>query len=389
MGLTIACVYNDLGVRRHCLDRSLAAHDGSTQVQYLPVDNTAHAFPSAGAALNHAVRQADHDVVVFAHQDVFLHDVDRLATAASALEDPRWGVIGACGVTSRREWAGRLRDRVILVGTPADTPVAVDTLDEVLFMARRDTLLDEPLSEDPDLAWHAYAVEYALRTRAIGRLAGAVDTAITHNSLTINLARLDEAHRYVARRYRELLPIRTTCGNVTGSGWNWRDLPVVRSHRWRRSWLLQSRRAARVRSTLGVPVVIADIAHEVDLLDFSAASPLHLINVDHSGAFARLAGARVTLERRGRPVRMSSVVDHEELKGALGTLSSGDRVLVTGLGMDDLPRLRATVRSGDWLAGVQWNEAWLLGGPCAARPPKAWHRPQAVPLGAGQPAGSG
>ena len=147
MGLTIACVFNDIAVRKHCLDRSLAAYTGPVEIEYLPVDNTGHIFTSAGAALNHAARLAYHEVVVMVHQDVYLHDVDQLAAAARGLEDPRWGLLGANGVTARRQSAGRLRDRVILIGQPAPRPVEVDTLDEVLVMARREDLLTEPLTE--------------------------------------------------------------------------------------------------------------------------------------------------------------------------------------------------------------------------------------------------
>lgn len=391
MGLTIACVFNDADVRRHCLDRSLAAYRGPVEVEYLPVDNTEHAFTSAGAALNHAVRLARHEVVVLVHQDVYLHDVDRLAAAASALEDPRWGVLGASGVTADRGLAGRLRDRVILIGEPAATPVPVDTLDEVLVMARREDLLAEPLSEDPDLAWHAYAVEYAMRVRAAGRLAGAVDTAITHNSLTTNLARLDEAHQHVGRLHPGLLPAHTTCGTVRAPRPDWRNLPLVRGQRWRHAWLRQSRSAARVGQALGIPVVLADIAHEVDLLDFCSSNPLHLVNLDRRvespGSFAGVAGEPVVLERRGRPVVMSAVARDDELDMALADLAPDDHVLVTGLSQGDLPLLRSRMGTGEWLAGVQWNEVWLLGGPGAVCPPDSWSRPQAVPLGAGRGTG--
>ncbi len=384
MGLTIACVFNDVAVRTHCLDRSLGAYAGPVEIEYLPVDNTAHAYASAGAALNHAVRQAHHDVVVMVHQDVYLHDVDLLAAAAGALHEPRWGVLGASGVTRGRRLAGRLRDRVILIGESAPTPVEVDTLDEVLVMARREDLLAEPLSEEPDLAWHAYAVEYALRMRSQGRLVGAVDTAITHNSLTTNLARLDEAHRHVADRFSSLVPIHTTCGTVGAREAHWRRWPIVRHHGWRRRWLRQSPAAVRVRAALGIPVVLADIAHEVDLVDWSADDPLHLINLDQVGGFAGHAGEKVRLDRRDRPVSMSAVATIDELGTSLARLSSTDRVLVTGLKVDDLASLRPVVADGRWIAGVQWNEVWLLGGPPALNPPSEWGRPQAVPLGAGR-----
>lgn len=382
VGLTIACVYNDVEVRRHCLDRSLAAgQESGVEVQYLPIDNTAGQFASAGAALNHAVRLARHDVVVFAHQDVYLHDLRRLARAAAALAAPEWGVLGSCGMTPAGELMGRLRDRVILIGAPAPEPVDVQTLDEVLFMARRDDLLQHPLSEDPHLAWHAYAVEYALRMRAMGRKAGAVDTAITHNSLTVNLARLDAAHLHVATLYPAERPIRTTCGTVTGKR-EWRDLPVVRTQRWRRTWLRQSAAAARVRAAIDQRVVIADIAHEVDLVGFSTAEPLHLLNVDPTETFAREAGDPVVLERRGRPLVMTAT-DLDALSDTLAQLTERDHVLVTGLRVADLPGLWPGIRQRKWLAGVQWSEVWLLGGPNAVSPPQEWGRREAVPMRVG------
>lgn len=377
MGLTIAVVFNDTGVRKHCLDRSLEAYRGPVPVQLVAVDNTGHAFASAGAALNHAVRTADHDVVVLVHQDVYLHSIDVLASAAAALDDPRWGVLGASGVSAGGEWIGRLRDRVILNGVATAVPMPVDTLDEVLFMARRQDLLDEPLSEDPQLAWHAYAVEYCLRVRRAGRLAGGIDCAITHNSLTVNLARLAEAHQHVAELYPDLLPVRTTCGVLTRRGGRrLTDRRGMGFLRGRRTWWRQTRSASRVRAATGLPVVLADIAHEVDRLDFGPGDPLHLVNIDRTGAFVGLSDASVTLERRGRPVLMSTVSSPEEVPRVLAGLARNDRVLVTDLLPDDLAAIASTLTTGDWSAGVEFSgRIWLLGGPGADQPGRLWsHR---------------
>ena len=58
------------------------------------------AYPSAGAALNHGVSLAKNDVVVFAHQDVFLHSLRALQEAAGMLAVDGFGLLGAIGVRS-------------------------------------------------------------------------------------------------------------------------------------------------------------------------------------------------------------------------------------------------------------------------------------------------
>ena len=88
-----------------------------------------------------------------------------------------------------------MRDRVVLLGETAREPTDVDSLDELLFMVPRRLVQREPVSESPELAWHAYAVEYGLRARSLGLRVCAVDIPLTHNSLTMNLDRLDVANR--------------------------------------------------------------------------------------------------------------------------------------------------------------------------------------------------
>jgi hypothetical protein len=382
-GVSIVCVYNDPDVRRECLDRSVAAYAGALDVDYIPVDNTRHAFSSAGAALNHGARQARHDLVVLVHQDVYLHSLDRLFIAAAAFGEGGWGLLGANGVTVEGESVGRLCDRVQLIGSHAPTPVDVDSVDEVLFMVPRELLLSHPLTEDPDLAWHAYAVEYGLRLRQMDKRVGAVDLAITHNSLTINLAKLDVAHRRVGLMYPELRPVRTTCGTIGIKEPRWRHLPVIRQHRWRLRWLRHSLVAAKVRRRMNVPVVLSDIRHEVDLLPFSDESPLHLFNVDRVGGFSDVAAEPLRFTRYGRPVIMRTVRSRSQLMAMLGQMPPASRILVVDVEFADLEEIsRQPGRDRDWLVGIQSGALWLLGGPGARELPGQWSLPQAVPLGA-------
>jgi hypothetical protein len=193
--VSIVCVYNDPAVRRECLGRSIRASGRHAPgVEYLPVDNVDGRYRSAGAALNHGAWMARNDVVVFVHQDVFLHSLAAVTRAAGQLRPGGLGVLGAVGVRGDGRIAGRVRDRAVLLGAPVQQPVDVDSVDELLFMVPRPLVLRHPLTESPDMAWHAYAVEYGLRVRRLGLRVGVTDIPLTHNSLTTNLARLDVAH---------------------------------------------------------------------------------------------------------------------------------------------------------------------------------------------------
>ena len=264
--ISIVCVYNDSDVLESCLSRSVTAGLGDApQTEFLPVDNRNGEFPTAGAALNHAARLAHNAVVVFVHQDVILHSLIELERAAHLLmTDTGIGVIGAVGIDSKRHIVGRMRDRVVQIGESASLPRDVDSLDEVLFMIRRELVLSSPLTEHPLLAWHAYGVEYAARVRRAGMRATAMDLALTHNSLTTNLDRLGLAHRKVGDDYPELLPIRTTCGTVYKGDGPGGLIRTVRRARGAAIWWRESLEARAIGRESHVPVVLADIRLIVD-----------------------------------------------------------------------------------------------------------------------------
>lgn len=380
-GISIVCVFNDLEMRQDCLDRSIAAYTGDVDVDYIPVDNRRHEFTSAGAALNHGAARARHDVVVFVHQDVYLHSIDRIAHVGAQLNGDTWGILGASGAPSQGQFIGRMRDRVQVIGRNADLPLEVESLDEVMFMIRRDRVLDAPLTTDPDLAWHAYAVEYGLRMRRRGLGVGAVNLAITHNSLTVNLARLAAGHDRVGALYPDLLPVRTTCGLIGSRTWSWRDAPVIRSHGWRLGWLARSLRSIRPGQALGVPVVFGDIRTDVDLLGFNAKAPLKVVNLDAQGGFARYAHDTIRLDRSGSPVDFRAVASVDQLLDEVAALPAAGSVLLADLAMKDLSRFVDRLpNQSEWLLGLQQGAIWMLGGPVVRELPSEWTARQAVPL---------
>ena len=386
-GVSIICVYNDPDVRVDCLDRSVNAADDPSTIEYIPVKNTGGEFASAGAALNAGVRQARHDVVVLVHQDVYLHSMDRVLEVAAMLDGTRWGLLGACGVAATGELIGRMRDRVQLTGRDAPYPVKVDSVDEVLFMARREVLLQNPLSKDQHLAWHAYAVELGVRLRAQGLMTGAVNLEITHNSLTVNLAKLDVAHRHVAGLHPDELPVRTTCGVVGAPPPLRKKLPVLKAHLWRYRWMRESVLAARARRQIDAPVVLSDIRLDVDAFDLSG--PLEVVNLDREGSFAHPAGEAVRLRRLGRDVFFTAAPGLESLLETVEhSIAAGRATLVTDVSLHDLRVIdaHAVGRAGTRLVGVHEGTVWLLLGAPPQIPPQL-QTARATPLLAGRSAG--
>ena len=181
---------------------------------------------------------------------------------------------------------------------------------------------------------------------------GAVDLAITHNSLTINLDKLDIAHRRVGETYHELQPIRTTCGTIGSGKVRWRDLPIIRSNRRRLRWLRHLLPAVKVRWRIKAPVVLGDSRREIDRLSFSDDSPLHLFNMDRAGGFAEFASEPLRLSRRGQPVVMRTVRTLDDLIAVLAALPLTARVLIADIDLEDLEKIdRQPGEKRDWLVG--------------------------------------
>ena len=382
--VSIICVFNDPEVRRHCLDRSIEQlRADATDIDYVPVDNVDSAFDSAGAALNHGASLARNDYFVFVHQDVYLHSIRALEQGAGWLaDDGSLGLIGAIGIAADGRLHGRIRDRVVLLGEPAPEPVEVDSVDEVLFMTSRANLKAEPLTELPELAWHAYAVEYGLRMRARGQRVVATNLAISHNSLTVNLARLDAAHTRVGSAYPTALPVRTTCGTITSATSGSSKPTLLRAHRWRYPWLKESLLAHRGRhAARGGNFVLSDIRRDIDDAIAGRPEPLLVVNlVDGYDAFPD-DGRSLQLLRRGQPVEPSTL-PRPELAGLLANWQPDTSMLVTNLSDRDLAAVAGTVASDRRLVGYHDGIGyWLLLGPVLNTPARQWYSVRATPVG--------
>lgn len=380
--VTVVCVFNDPDMRVRCLDQSIEEHRREMpQIEYISVDNTEGKFSSAGAALNYGASQASHDYLAFVHQDVYLHSLASLGRAALAMRTGDIGIIGAIGIAADGRLVGRMRDRVVLLGDSADSPEDVDSVDEVLFMAPTAQILAAPLTESPEFAWHAYAIEYGLRMRAAGKRVTAMDLPLTHNSMSTNLARLAEAHTEIARRYASDTPIRTTCGVIRAGGSESRLPRVLQKQRWRYRWLRNSVRARHVQLAAGgAPVVLADIRMDVDEFLADLSSPLTVVNIDPVGSLSDPLAEDVRLPRGNCDIDFK-LMDRTRASQLLRETAGREPLLIANLTVADLETLREPLSRHRRLVGFHGDlGCWILIGVSADEDHWLWHRKGAVPL---------
>jgi hypothetical protein len=387
--VSIICVFNDVSVRKQCLDRSIERHRSEVEdLDYILIDNRDGSIPSAGAAFNVGAARARHDHLVFAHQDVVLHSLAALERVAALLQrDHGIGVAGAFGVGPAGGLVGRVRDRVVLIGEHADAPTDVDALDEVLFVVPRRVFDRERLSEAPEFAWHAYAVEYGLRIRRAGLRVCAVDVPLTHNSLSLNTDDLDAAQAGLVRAHPDALPVRTPSGLVTRAARAFRRGGLVARHGWRLRWLRESIVVHAGRRALGGgECVLCDIRCCVDDLLDGRADPLLIFNLDRDGTFVDDSPGPLALKRLEYDLRVTSG-GLDGAVAAIRTAPNGAGVLLSGLRACDLRALAPHVRHAQRLLGFRREIGyWLLVGPSAQRAAARLRSARSTPLGMGRDA---
>ena len=250
-----------------------------------------------------------------------------------------------------------MRDRVVQIGESASLPRDVDSLDEVLFMIRRGLVLSSPLTEHPLLAWHAYGVEYAARVRRAGMRATAMDLALTHNSLTTNLAHLGLAHRKVGDDYPELLPLRTTCGTVYKGDGPGGLIRTVRRARGAVIWWRESLEARAIGRESHMPVVLADIRLIVDAaLRLGEKRGLRVLDV---ATTPETSVDRLTRFDRDYEVTAVTIPDVQKI---IDERPTDQAILISGMHREDLSSLHIP-RDTPHTVGL-WRDTgmWILVG---------------------------
>ena len=183
-----------------------------------------HGYSSAAAAYNVGIDAAKSDVLVFAHQDVYLPetwlaDLNR-ALATLSVIDPHWAVLGAWGITASGNGAGNVYCGATMkrLGTPFNGVVKVMSLDELILIMRKSSGLrfDEHLE-----GFHMYGTDICLEAARRGMNCYAISAFCIHNTNGYNLLPLQFWRNYlfIRKKWRSLLPITTSCTRITYLCW--------------------------------------------------------------------------------------------------------------------------------------------------------------------------
>lgn len=218
---------NDRDILRNNLKASPCLSTG-TPHELLIFEN----YPSAACAYNRGLDESENEVIVFVHQDVYLPQ-EWLPSVEMALQtigdrDPNWGVVGCWGIRKDRTKFGHLyTPGEGIIGRPMVQPQRVRTLDEVILILRKNSGLryDEGLT-----GFHFYGADICLAAAQQGRYCYAISAFCIHNSRQYFEYPPDfySSYRYIKHKWKQWLPIQTSCICVSRFDWDMKKRAVKR-----------------------------------------------------------------------------------------------------------------------------------------------------------------
>lgn len=180
-------------------------------------------YQSAATAYNTALDRVAADIVIFAHQDVYLpRGWDKKLLSAIEflkLDGKDWGVLGVVGKDAAGNlvgggWSGGQHSKI---ETELSNPTPVVSIDEIVIVVWKDS----GLRFDIDLpGFHLYGTDIVQSALDSGLEAYVFDGPVVHNHpwRTKSGWSYARAYRYMQRKWWKKLPIYTTGPTITRSG---------------------------------------------------------------------------------------------------------------------------------------------------------------------------
>lgn len=155
--------------------------------ELIAINNYNHEFNSATKAFNKYIKEAKNELLMFVHPDIRFLKTDSLSQIVQSVNELKeFGIVGVAGAKK-----GENGERVIITnivhgskkeiaGYPLIKPEEVQTLDECLFLIRKDYLKKVKFKERD--SWHLYAVEYCLNALSNGDKVYVIPANVWHMS---------------------------------------------------------------------------------------------------------------------------------------------------------------------------------------------------------------
>jgi hypothetical protein len=227
MDWTIISATNNDAILRSCLLKSPDIKEASEVI-------LRRGYTSAAAAYNDALDQAKTDLVILAHQDVYLPSgwIGSLRDAVNLLagSDPDWGVLGVWGDGDSGGPPGYMYWTGVdgTAGEPFDGVHEVRSLDEAVLILRKSSGLrfDERL---PD--FHMYGTDICMEARRRGRKCYVFSGFCVHNTNVYDMLPWQFWRNclLVRRKWKSELPISTPCIKITWSCWPMLQWNMIRA----------------------------------------------------------------------------------------------------------------------------------------------------------------
>lgn len=212
---TIAVAVNDMQVLRKNLYLSPGiSNDGRNQILIK------QGFRSASRAYNSAIDEAENDIIVFVHQDVYLPETwfSDLRRCLSYFKEEQinWGVLGCFGSKKSAEGGlGRVYTTGLgLHGRRIVNPEPVETLDEIILIIRKSS----GLRFDPSLPhFHLYGTDICMAAKDNRMISYAIPAFCVHNTnQLLSLPReFYDCYQYIKRKWKKFLPIYASCVTIS------------------------------------------------------------------------------------------------------------------------------------------------------------------------------
>lgn len=219
MKISIICVYNNKDSLQEQLLNSL--HSQDTDYELILLDNRNHVFQSAADALNKGAKQAEGDILIFSHQDIYLKTKDGLRKLASLIDTyPVGTIVGTQGIREKSKvyysnLTTGMNYNKELLHRFEEQPYQVSCVDEGLFGMQRKTWEQHPFDEKICDNWHLYCVEACLNARKNGHGVYALPIQIHHFSRgTISLSYMNNLKSLCKKYRKDFKYIWTTCYKV-------------------------------------------------------------------------------------------------------------------------------------------------------------------------------